>query len=95
MGKKGKPAEEVGREAAKELLGSINSNAALDKYMADQIIPFIALAKGKSRVKVEELTEHCLTNIRVCEEILGIKFEIDEENKIIEVDGLSFSPKFS
>ena len=90
LGRRGKPAEEVGKEAAQELLNSINSNAALDKYMADQIIPFIALAKGKSRVRVEAITEHCSTNIKVCEKILGVKFEVNEKDKLIEVDGFNF-----
>jgi RNA 3'-terminal phosphate cyclase (ATP) len=90
LGKRGKPAEEVGKEAAKGLLSSINANCVLDKYMADQIIPFIALAKGKSRVKVEKITEHCLTNIKVCEKIFGVKFDVDRKNKIIEVEGIGF-----
>jgi len=90
LGAKGKPAEKVGKEAAKDLLNSINSNVALDKHMADQIIPFIALAKGKSKIKVEEITEHCLTNMKVCEKILNVEFQVDEENKVIEVEGVGF-----
>jgi len=90
LGKRGKPAEKVGEEAAKDLLNSINSNVALDKYMADQIIPFIALAKGKSKIKVEEITEHCLTNMKVCEKILDVEFQVDKENKVIEVEGVGF-----
>jgi len=89
LGKRGIPAEKVGEDAAKELIKSINSNAALDKYMADQILLFLALARGKSKVSVEEITEHCKTNIRVCELMLGIEFKIKE--KIIEVEGISFS----
>ncbi|MEM5802112.1 MAG: RNA 3'-terminal phosphate cyclase [Candidatus Aenigmatarchaeota archaeon] len=90
IGKKGVRAENIGEEAAKELIKSIESEAALDKFMADQIIPFIALASGTSEIKVEEITEHCETNIRVCEQILGVKFEIDKNRKIISVDGVGF-----
>ncbi len=90
IGKKGISAEKIGGECAQELIESIESNAALDKYMSDQIIPFLALAKGKSKIKVESLTEHCRTNIKVCEQILGVKFEIDEDKKLIEVEGIGY-----
>ena len=93
IGKRGVRAEVIGEECAKELIKSIESEAALDKYMADQILPFLALAEGKSRIKVEEITEHCRTNLRVCELMLGVKFEVSESEKIIEVEGIGFSFK--
>jgi RNA 3'-terminal phosphate cyclase len=58
--------------------------------MADQIIPFLALAEGKSVVKVEEITQHCITNISVCEQLLKCKFKVDRLNKRIEIDGVGF-----
>ncbi|MBI2005392.1 MAG: RNA 3'-phosphate cyclase, partial [Candidatus Aenigmarchaeota archaeon] len=85
IGKLGKPAEKVGEECAVELINSLKSTAALDKWMSDQIIPFLALAKGKSEIKVEEITDHCGTNMLVTEQILGIKFDINEKDKIIRV----------
>jgi RNA 3'-phosphate cyclase len=91
IGKKGVRAEEIGREAALELIKSIESKAALDKFMADQIIPFLALAHGKSSVTVEEITQHCVSNISVCEKILGCKFYVDKASKKIEVEGISFT----
>jgi len=90
LGERGLRAEDVGSTAANDLLGTIESKAALDKHMADQIIPFMALADGKSTIKVEEITNHCRTNISVCEKILGCKFSVDESSKIIEVNGIKF-----
>jgi len=92
IGKRGVRAEEIGREAALQLIKSIESKAALDKFMADQIIPFLALAHGKSSVTVEEITQHCISNISVCEKILGCKFSVDKLSKRIEVEGISFTP---
>jgi RNA 3'-phosphate cyclase len=91
IGRRGVRAEEIGREAAQSLISSIESKAALDKFMADQIIPFLALANGKSSVTVEEVTQHCLSNISVCEKILGCKFLIDKTNKKIEIEGIGFT----
>jgi RNA 3'-phosphate cyclase len=76
LGKLGKRAEEVGKEAALELLKEQKSQACLDKHLADQILPYLALAKGKSQVTVSEITNHCKTNIWVIEKFLDGKFEI-------------------
>lgn len=86
LGEIGLKAEKVGEKAAEELLKSLNSNACLDRFMADQILIFLALAKGKSRVKVEEITDHCRTNISVIEQIIPIEFNIDEDKKEISID---------
>ncbi len=88
LGERGMRAEVVGERAADDLVKALKSNAALDKYMADQILVFLALAKGKSRVRVEEITEHCRTNISVIEEILPVEFKTNE--KIIEIEGIGF-----
>ncbi|MBI2084440.1 MAG: RNA 3'-terminal phosphate cyclase [Candidatus Aenigmarchaeota archaeon] len=90
IGERWKPAEKVGAEAARGLIDSLNADCALDKHMADQIIPFLALAKGISAVKVEEITEHCRTNMAVTEQFLGVKFEVGED-RIISVDGIDFN----
>jgi RNA 3'-phosphate cyclase len=82
FGEIGKPAEKVGEEAAISLMKQINSNACLDEHMADQILPYIALA-GNSKVSVAEITNHCKTNMWVIEKFLPVKFEIKE--KIITV----------
>jgi len=81
LGKLGKSAETVGKEAALDFLREIKSNACLDKYLADQILVFMALSPGKSEVTVSEITNHCKTNIWVIEKFLEGKFKI-EGNKI-------------
>ena len=76
LGKLGKRAEDIGKEAALELLKEGSSSVCLDKYLADQILPYMALAKGKSSITVSEVTNHCKTNIWVIEKFLDGKFEI-------------------
>jgi len=75
LGKLGKRAEDVGKEAAFELLKEQKSEACLDKHLADQILPYLALANSKSQVSVSEITNHCKTNIWVIEKFLEGKFE--------------------
>ena len=91
IGRRGVRSEEIGKEVAEEFLKSLRSGAALDKWMGDQIVPFIALASGRSSMTVEEITDHCRTNMFVCEKILRVKFEV--EGKKISCDGIGFSAK--
>ncbi|MBU4246278.1 MAG: RNA 3'-terminal phosphate cyclase [Nanoarchaeota archaeon] len=79
-----KPAEKVGEEAANRLDKQMESDACLDEWMADQIVPYLALSGGS--VKVEEITPHVETNIWVVERFLGKIFEVDKAKKIIRVN---------
>lgn len=85
LGERGKPAEQVGTEAAENLIKEWHKGAPLDSYAADQILPFLALAGG--RVKVAEVTEHCRTNIFVIQKFLPVNFEIADN--IIKVSKTS------
>jgi len=78
LGKLGKRAEDVGKEAALELLKEDKSGACLDKHMADQILPYLSLASGKSQVSASEITDHAKTNIWVIEKFIDGKFEIKD-----------------
>ena len=78
LGKLGKRAEDVGKEAALELLKEQKSQGCLDKHLADQILPYLALASGKSQITVSETTNHCKTNIWVIEKFIEGKFKIKD-----------------
>ncbi len=78
---KKKSSEEVGQEAAKKLIEEIKSGAAVDHYLADQLICFMALLPG-SKIKTSTISKHAQTNIYVAEKFLPIGFK--EENNQIE-----------
>ena len=84
LGKPGKRAEEVGREAALALNKEIESGATVDTWMVDQIIPYMALAaastrqKSSVRVSTGGLSQHAKTNVWVVEKFLDVNFNIDE-----------------
>ncbi len=83
LGKKGKPAERVGEEAAIGLLSELESKACVDRFLADQLIPFMPFAGGTFRAT--KITEHLKTNVWVVERFLGEVFEIDEREKLVRV----------
>lgn len=51
LGSKGTNAATVGRDAADGLIKTIKGGGCVDEYLQDQIIIFLALAKGRSTVK--------------------------------------------
>jgi RNA 3'-phosphate cyclase len=91
VGERGVPAEKIGEDAALRLAKSLEIGSCLDRYMSDQILVFLALAAGKSQVALEEFTEHVATSMRVIEQILKVKFEIEPKKKIVSIDGIGFS----
>jgi RNA 3'-phosphate cyclase len=77
LGELGKKAEVVGLEAANRLLEEINSGAPVDEYLADQLIPYLALVGGE--IITSKVTQHTLSNIYVCEKFLDVKFEVNDK----------------
>ncbi len=82
LGEKGKPAERIGQETAKNLKEILKDPPAVDEYMVDQIIPYMALATYKTgkqiAIKFSELTCHALTNIWVVKKFLPVEFKTDK-----------------
>jgi RNA 3'-phosphate cyclase len=94
LGMPGKPAEQVGREAARGLLNQLKTGSAFDRYLTDQIIPYMVMAEGSSEITTADLTLHTLTNIGLIEKILGVKFEVEGQQGQpgkISVEGLGFA----
>ena len=91
LGKKGKRAEAVADDACSELFDFLASEAMVDVYLADQLVLYMALAKGRSSVVTERITTHLKTNIWVIEQFLPVRFEVNEMTGRISVEGIGFS----
>jgi len=76
IGRRGKRAEVVGREAAELLLEELASGAAVDRWMADQLMPYLGMYGGSLRTS--RITGHIRTNIWVTEHFLPHRFTIQE-----------------
>jgi len=51
-------------------------NKPVDKHLSDQLIVWMALANGESRIECTELTLHTTTVIELCETIAGTEFNV-------------------
>lgn len=72
--------------AANEALEPFLNGACVDYYAQDQIIIFMALAKGISRVKIEnKITSHTKTAMKIAEIMLGnrgLRFHLLESGRV-------------
>ncbi|KAL4703461.1 hypothetical protein ACJJTC_010333 [Scirpophaga incertulas] len=95
LGRRGLDPRDVGRAAAAALLRDLHSRACLDTHAQDQAIVYMALAGGKSSVRVGEVTLHTKTAIYIAELIAKVKFSIQEDgdSNIIECTGLGYVNK--
>ncbi len=84
LGRKGLPAETVGKNAAKNIITELDSGASVDVHLADQLIPYMGLCRGGSYT-TREISEHTRTNIWVTEQFLDVHFTINRVGKLFEV----------
>jgi len=86
LGEPRKPAESVGEEAASLILSELESASTVDVHLADQLIPYIALAEGHSAFKVREITGHLRTNIYIVRQFLDVEIAIRQEENIFVIE---------
>jgi len=76
VGERGRAAEEVGAAAGAEMAGYVNSGAAVDEHLADQLVVYMALARGTSAALIGEPSLHTRTAVAVAEQLLGAEFAV-------------------
>ncbi len=76
--------EAIGHFVAKHLVSDLNTGATVDRFAADQIIPFVAMAKGESRFIIPEITDHVLTSAWLANLFFGAKVHIEEQTMTIQ-----------
>ncbi|MBI4448664.1 RNA 3'-terminal phosphate cyclase [Candidatus Woesearchaeota archaeon] len=81
LGRMGVPAEDVGAKAARLLKTQIGADAPVDEFLADNLVPFIALCGGV--LKTTKISEHTKANAYVVESFLGKCLDVDGESRII------------
>ncbi|MGA9523931.1 MAG: RNA 3'-terminal phosphate cyclase [Myxococcaceae bacterium] len=91
LGERGRRAEEVGGDAAAQMIDFMQSAGALDEHLADQIlIPAALLAAGRlgsgtpgeTLFTTSRVTNHLTTNATVLEQFLPIRIEVSPSAEI-------------
>jgi RNA 3'-terminal phosphate cyclase (ATP) len=84
-------AEAVGHHAARVLLEDLATDASVDRFTADQLIPFAALAEGESRWNIPMVTDHIEAGAWLAKELLGADVVLSGAQ--ITVHGVAFKPR--
>lgn len=87
-GEPGRSSESVGRYVAERFVEDIKTGAAVDRYIADQLIIYAGLAHGVTRYSIPLVTEHVETNRWLIEEFLGARTRID--GSLLKIEGIGF-----
>lgn len=85
-GRPGRSSEEIGRHVAENLLQDLKAGATVDRYLADQIISYCAVARGASEYVIPSATEHVETNLWLVEHILGARSSL--QNNLLTIEGI-------
>jgi RNA 3'-phosphate cyclase len=85
IGELRKMSEAVGKEAAQKLLTELSAKPTVDVYLADMLIPYMALAQNKSTFLVRTISEHIESNIWLMEKMLNVKFTIEKVNNLYKI----------
>jgi RNA 3'-phosphate cyclase len=86
IGQLRKTAEAVGKEAAEKLVEELSAKPTVDVFLADMLIPYMALARGKSAFFARTVTEHIDSNIWLMERMLNVKFTIQKANNLYRIE---------
>ena len=85
IGELRKPSEAVGREAAEKLLAELSVKPTVDVHLADMLVPYVALARGRSLFLARTISDHLDTNIWLAEKILKARFNVEKADDLYKI----------
>jgi RNA 3'-terminal phosphate cyclase len=87
-GKRGRSSESIGRYVARNLLEDLETGATVDRYLADQLIIYAALAVGATEYIIPRSTEHVDANLWLVEK-LGARAHL--EGNTLRIEGIGYT----
>jgi len=86
IGELRKTSETVGKEAAEKLYTEISTKPTVDTHLADMLIPYVALAKGRSAYLTRTISGHLETNIWLAEKMLNVNFNVEKIDRLYKIE---------
>lgn len=78
IGRRGKPAENVGREAAESFLTAFLTGARADVHLADMLAPVLCLSDSPSALLIPYVTEHLRTSLHVAKQFTSADSSLED-----------------
>ncbi len=79
---RGHSPEKAGEDAAADLIKEMDSGATMDVHTADQVLPYMAMAGGRSGFSVSRISRHLLSQMDTLESFLDVKFGVERKEDI-------------
>jgi RNA 3'-phosphate cyclase len=86
IGELRKMSEAVGKEASRRLMTELSVKPSVDIFLADMLIPYMALAQGKSVLLARTISEHIESNVWLMEKMLNVQFNIQKTNSLYRIE---------
>ncbi len=86
IGELRKMSEAVGKEASQKLMTELSFKPSVDIFLADMLIPYMALAQGKSVFLARTISEHIESNVWLMEKMLNVQFNIQKTNNLYRIE---------
>ena len=84
FGERGKPSHKVVGEVAGMAKDFLGSGAAIDKFLADQLLAYMALSQAGAYT-TSEISLHLQTNMEVIKKFLPVNFDVQQEESSYKV----------
>ncbi len=88
LGARGKPAEDVGADAASRFVAAAKSGASLDSNLADMLLPLLSMASEPSVARIPEVTEHLRSGLDLAEQFTSCTWsaEVVDGASVVRVE---------
>lgn len=86
LSSKGHSAQQSGLDAASDLMQEMSTGSTVDVHTADQLLPYMAMAEGKSCFTVSRISKHLLSQMDTLESFLDVRFGVERKD-----DGYHFT----
>eukprot|EP01080_Neovahlkampfia_damariscottae_P008536 gene8536-360_t len=94
--KKMERSDKLSKSVTNSLFQELKENGCVDSHIQDQLIIYMTLANGNSKIRTGPLTLHTKTAIHFNEKLTGAKFNVEEDEDgsfIIECKGVGYKNK--
>jgi RNA 3'-terminal phosphate cyclase (ATP) len=84
FGMRGKPSQQVVDEVVKMARDFLASGAAVDRFLADQLLIYLGISRSGCYT-TNEPSSHLQTNMEVIEKFLPVDFVVEEQKKVYKI----------
>lgn len=89
-GAPGRPSEAIADNVARMLMEDLRRGATVDRHLADQLLPYVALARGTSAYHLPMVTDHVRSSCWLVEQLLGVS--VQRQGQRLSVAGIAQQP---